>query len=186
MIARAWLTVCAKEIRESLRDRRTLGSALLFGPLMMPAVLVIMLSVIGGRVAADLEKTLVLPVVGAGHAPNLVAWLRQQGVDVQPGPADPAQAVLNKQAEVVLVITPEYGEDWRAGRPAAVELHFDRTRDRAQTAVRRARGLLEAYSATLGALRLTARGIDPDVARALAIEDRDASSVSPMLAFLVA
>ncbi|MGQ0587793.1 MAG: ABC transporter permease, partial [Gammaproteobacteria bacterium] len=42
------------------------------------------------------------------------------------------------------------------------------------------------YSATLGALRLTARGIDPDVARALAIEDRDASSVSPMLAFLVA
>ncbi|MGH8442201.1 MAG: ABC transporter permease [Nevskiaceae bacterium] len=186
MTRRAWLTVCAKEVRESLRDRRTVASALLLGPLMMPLLLVVMLTVIGQQIARDLEKTLVLPVAGADHAPNLVAWLRQEGVDVQPGPADPVQAVLGKQAEVVLVIPPGYGEDWRAGRPATVELHFDRTRDRAQTAVRRARSLLEGYGATMGALRLVARGIDPAVARAVAVEERDAASVDPLLAFLVA
>jgi len=182
----AWLTVCAKEARENLRDRRTLTSALLFGPLMFPVLLALMLGIIGGRVTSDLEKTLKVPVVGAGHAPNLVAWLEQRSVQIEDGPADPAEAVMKKQAEVVLVIPAGFGEDWRAGRPAIVELHFDRTHDRAQTVVRRARALLETYGATLGALRLTARGIDPAVARAIAVEEHDAAGVDPLLAMLVA
>lgn len=186
MSRRPWITVFAKEVRENLRDRRTLGSALLFGPLMMPAMLVLMLSIVGNRITSDLEKTLVLPVVGAEHAPNLVTWLRQRAVQVEAGPADPAQAVLDKAAEAVLVIPPGFGAEWRAGRPATVELHFDRTRDRAQTTVRRVREQLDAYSASIGALRLTARGVDPGVVRPLAVEDRDAASVDPLLAFLVA
>ena len=181
-----WLTVCAKEVRENLRDRRTLGSALLFGPLMLPVMLVVMLTVVGNRISTDLEKTLKLPVVGAERAPNLVAWLRQQGVAIEPAPADPAQAVLRKEAEVVLVVPPAYAEEWRAGRPATLELHFDRTRDRAQTTLNRVRTMLESYGATIGSLRLTARGIDPSIARAVAVVERDAASVDPMLAFIVA
>ncbi len=186
MSRRPWLTVFVKEARENLRDRRTVTSALLLGPLMFPAILVVMLTAIGGRIASDLEKTLKLPVVGAEHAPNLVTWLRQQSVEIQPGPADPKQAVMKKDAEVVLVIPPGYGEDWRAGRPATVELHYDRTHDRAQTTLRRVRSLLEGYGATIGALRLTVRGVDPAVARTLAIEERDAAGVDPLLAMLVA
>jgi sodium transport system permease protein len=183
---RPWITVFVKEARENLRDRRTLGSALLLGPLMFPAILVAMLTLVGGRITGDLEKKLSLPVVGAEHAPNLVTWLRQQGVEVQPPPADPVQAVLRKQAELVLVIPPAFAGDWRAGRPATLELHFDRTRDRAQTTLSRVRTLLESYGATIGALRLVARGIDPAVARAVAVVERDAALVDPLLAFLMA
>ena len=182
----AWRVVCIKEIRENLRDRRTLGSALVFGPLMMPLLLVGMLSVVGQQIASDLEKTLVLPVAGAEHAPNLVAWLRQQSVQVEPGPADPVAAVLRKDAEFVLVIPPGFGDDWRAGRPATIELHFDRTRDRSQTALRRVKTLLDAYGAGIGSMRLAARGVDPDIARAVAVEERDAAAVDPMLAYIVA
>ena len=181
-----WLIVCLKEIRENLRDRRTLGSALLFGPLLMPLATVAMLTIAGNRIAGDLEKTLVLPVVGAEHAPNLVTWLRQQSVQVEPGPADPVAAVLRKDAEFVLVIPPDFEGAWRAGRPATVELHFDRTRDRTQTPLRRVNALLAAYSSGIGAMRLIARGIDPDVANAVAVEERDAAAVDPMLAFIVA
>ena len=184
--AAAWLTVCIKEVRENLRDRRTLGSSLLFGPLALPLTLVVMLTITGNRIAADLEKTLSLPVIGAEHAPNLVDWLRQESVKVESAPADPVQAVLDKRAEVVLVIPPGFGDDWRAGRPATVELHFDRTRDRAQTTLRRVRTLLETYSAGIGALRLTARGIDPGTVRAVLVEERDASKVDPVLGFIVA
>lgn len=182
----AWWTVLVKEARENLRDRRTLGSALLFGPLMFPVLLVVMLTVVGGRISGDLEKTLELPVAGAEHAPNLVAHLRQQSVKVLPPPADPREAVLKRDAQVVLVIPPAYAEDWRAGRPATLELHFDRTHDRAQTTLRRVRALLEQHGAATGALRLVARGIDPTVARAVVVEERDAAGVDPMLAMLVA
>lgn len=182
----AWRTVFAKEARETLRDRRTLASALLFGPLMFPALLVAMLAVIGGQVVEDLEKKLEVPVVGADLAPNLVNYLRQQAVEIQPAPADVRQAVLKKEAEVVLVIPPGYEADWRAGRPATVELHFDRTRDRAQTAVRRVRALLEQYGSTIGALRLMARGLDPALARAVTVEERDVAGVDRLLAMLIA
>jgi sodium transport system permease protein len=181
----AWLTVLAKEARENARDRRTLTSAILFGPLMFPAVLVVMLTLIGGRISGDLEKTLELPVVGAEHAPGLVTLLRQQGVKVLPPPADPREAILRKEAQVVLVIPAQYAEAWRAGTPAPVELHYDRTHDRAQTTLRRVRALLDQYGATIGALRLTARGIDANVTRPLAVDERDVAGVDPMLAMLI-
>jgi sodium transport system permease protein len=182
----AWWTVLVKEARENVRDRRTLGSALLFGPLMFPAILVVMLTVVGGRLTGDLEKPLELPVAGAEQAPGLVAWLQQQSVKVLPAPADPKQAVLKREARLVVVIPPGYAEAWRAGKPAVVELHFDRTNDRAQTTLRRARALLDQYGATIGALRLTARGVDPGVARAVMVDERDASGADPLLAMLVA
>src|SRR5689334_17973150 len=174
MSRRGWVTVLGKEARESLRDRRTLGSALLFGPLMSPAMLVAMLSVVGGQISGDLEKPIDLPVVGAERAPTLVEHLRQQSVNILPAPADPQQAVLKREAKVVLMIPEGYGEAWREGRPARVELHFDGANDRAQTTLRRVRTLLEQYGAGVGALRLAARGIDAGVTRPLAVEERDA------------
>ena len=185
MNRKAWLTVALKEARENLRDRRTLASALLFGPLMFPALLTTMLIVVGGQKKDDLEKPLSLPVVGAQHAPNLVNWLRRQSVTILAAPADARDAVLLKEAEVVLEIPKDYPDDWLASRPATVLLHFDRTNERGQTALARVEGLLERYSSTIASLRLTVRGIDPQVVRPLAPEERDASGVNPLVAFLV-
>ena len=186
MSRHGWVTVLVKEARENLRDRRTLGSALLFGPLMFPAMLVAMLSVVGGQISGDLEKPIDLPVVGAERAPALVEHLRQQSVNILPAPADPQQAVLKREAKVVLVIPEGYGEAWRAGTPARIELHFDGANDRAQTTLRRVRTLLEQYGAGVGALRLAARGIDAGVTRPLAVEERDAAGVDRLLATLIA
>lgn len=180
-----WITVFLKETRENLRDRRTLGSALLFGPLMFPAMLTIMLTVVGSQKKDDLEKPLSLPVVGAQRAPNLVGWLQRQSVTILPAPADAREAVLQKEAEVVLEVAPDYADDWRAGRPATLLVHFDRTNERGQTALSRVQGLLERYGSTIGALRLTVRGVDPQVVRPISVEERDASGVSPLLAALV-
>jgi sodium transport system permease protein len=153
---------------------------------MFPAMLVVMLSVVGGRISGDLEKVIELPVAGAERAAGLVEHLRQQGVKVLPPPADPKEAVLKKEAHVVLVVPEGYAEAWRGGRPARVELHFDGTNDRAQTTLRRVRGLLEQYGAGVGALRLAARGIDAGVTRPLAVEERDAAGVDRLLATLIA
>jgi sodium transport system permease protein len=180
-----WFTVFRKETRENLRDRRTLTSALLFGPLMFPAMLTIMLTVVGAQKKDDLEKPLSLPVTGAQVAPNLVAWLQRQSVSIEPTPADARQAVLDKEAEVVMEIPASYADDWRAGRPAQVLLHFDRTNERAMTALARIEALLDRYGATIGSLRLTVRGVDPQIMRPLSVEERDASGVPPLLAALV-
>jgi sodium transport system permease protein len=176
--------VFQKEIRDSLRDRRTLFGAV-FYPLLGPLMMMLLFSVIGRVTAEQSERPLALPVVGAEHAPNLVAYLRQAGVDIQPGPADPLAAVRAGDAEVVLIIPPTFAADFNAGRPAAVQLILDDSRQSAAVAIRRAQQLLQGFSGQVGALRLVARGIDPSSVTALAVENVDVATPQSQAALLL-
>jgi sodium transport system permease protein len=177
--------VFQKEVLDNLRDRRTLGSAVigaLLGPLMILLIIIILGQVFFKEGA---QKPLVLPVVGAEHAPNLIEFLRQQNAEIVAGPADPATAVRNGDVELVLVIPGDFGADFSAGRPATVQIVEDSSRQSASLAVNRTRNLLNAYSRQISALRLVARGVSPAVIQPLTIESLDtATPQSQVLIFL--
>ena len=82
------LTVFLKEVTENLRDKKTVVNALVMGPLLGPIFFAIMMGFIITKQLDSAEKPLEVPVVGAANAPNLVAWLEQQGMVVKPAPAD--------------------------------------------------------------------------------------------------
>jgi sodium transport system permease protein len=134
---------------------------------------------------ASEEKPLDLPLAGREHAPNLAAFLEENGARLLPAPADPEQAVRANTVDLVLSIPPEFGERLRSGRPAPVRLYVDESRQQAQASVQRARRLLEAWSARTGSLRLAARGIDPAVASPLAVETVDLSTPESRAALLL-
>jgi sodium transport system permease protein len=163
------LTVFRKELTDSLRDRRTIFGAL-FYPLLGPVLMVLLISVLVRTTTEQVEQRLELPVIGAEHAPNLIAFLEQNRVDVVPGPADPAARVRAGDLDVVVIISPAFGADLAAGRPAAVQVVYDDSRQSANVPVRRAFDLLNAYSRQIGVLRLVARGINPAALDALAVE----------------
>jgi sodium transport system permease protein len=169
--------VFRKELLDAFRDRRMVAVALLVMPLAVPLILAGMSSLGTSRQVEKLEGTLELPVVGAGHAPNLVAWLGTNDVRVVAGPDDPDSFVSSQEAEVVLRIDPRFAEDWRAGRPAGVELVFDSSRPlQSGATVARLRALLAGYDRQVGTLRLIARGIHPSVAQPLQVADRDVAT----------
>ena len=170
---KALLTVWHKELLDLFRDRRTLAISLLMGPLLMPALILGIGKLASDRISSQMEKPLQLPVVGARHAPNLVAWLEGQNIVVGPAPADPDGAIRSQAEDVVLRIDPRYGEQWHASMPAVVEILHDSSREDAQIPVRRLRALLDNYAQGVGALRLVARGISPTVGQPLRISDRD-------------
>ena len=122
------------------------------------------------------EKPIQLPVVGAENAPQLVEFLKQSGVIILPPPANPRDDVLNGKLDVVLVIPPEYGNEFAQGEPASVRLILDTSRMSASPAIQRVRGVLSAYSQQTGMQRLMARGIDPSIASALSIKHEDLST----------
>ena len=64
-----------------------------------------------------------------------------------------------------LRVSESFAEDWRAGRPALVEVMLDTTQRDSSIPGQRLRGALAAYSGQVGALRLLARGMDPSVAQ---------------------
>jgi sodium transport system permease protein len=185
-MSRAAWVVCLKEIRENLRDRRAVLSSLLMVPVGMPLFFVFMITVVLPQQLEKADKPLSLPVAGAEHAPNLLAHLRREGVQIEPAPEDVEQAVRERRHDLVLVIPATYPAQWAAGEPARVDLVFDATRREAASSVERARAQLQAYAALNGALRMQARGVSPQVTRPLQIVDRDLSTPAAQGAVLLA
>lgn len=168
--------VFGKEIRESFRDRRSVTSALVMGPLLGPALFAAMMVGILGMEQQRAEETLEVPVVGAENAPNLVDWMRAQGAEITDPPADPEAAVKDNDEPMVMVIPEGFGERLTSAEPAVVEIIFDRSRRESDTYVSRLRNLVDRYGRTVGALRLQARGVNPSIMRAVVVTDRDIST----------
>lgn len=174
-----WI-VLAKELRDGVRDRRSIMSALL-GAALTPVLLGGMFSVMASR-GKDAEE-IKLPVAGAEYAPAFVDWLKQQtGVEVVAAPADPEQAVRDRKEDVVLIIEKDFSKDMARARPAPVKLVSDSTRESAERKVTRARNLVTAYSSQVAALRLIARGVAPSVALPVRVEEVEVSSAQERLA----
>jgi sodium transport system permease protein len=169
----AMITVMLKELRDLFRDKRTLRTALIMGPLFTPLLMIGVITMMEKRISSQIEKPLELPVVGAQYAPNLVAWLQGQNVDVQPPPPDADAAIRNQDRDVILSIGPDYSADWRGSRPARVEIIEDSSRQDANIPVERLENLLQAYGETVGSLRMIARGVSPAAARPVRIAHRD-------------
>ncbi len=171
-----FMTVLRKEMRDFARDRRTFLMALLLGPLVYPLLMLGMGKLIEARMSTQLEKPLEIPIIGAQHAPNLVAWLATQDIRAKPAPKDLIAAIRNQDEDVALVIAPNFGEEWRASRPAKVEIVADTTRTNADVPIQRLRAALEGYSAQAGALRLIARGVNPGLVQSMAVAQRDVAT----------
>ncbi|HEY8012174.1 MAG TPA: ABC transporter permease [Rudaea sp.] len=170
------LVVFLKEVRENLRDRRTVINTLITGPLFAPLIFVLAINTVVSRELDKAEHPLVLPVIGAEYAPNLIEALKQQRVEIKPGPADAERAVREQDADVVLRIPAKYAEDWNKGQPAQVEIVYDESQRDAGSSVNRLRGMLDSYGQRSGALRLLARGLSPAVMRPLVVAERDQST----------
>lgn len=178
------LIIFQKEMLDNLRDTRSWMTGLfwaLFGPLILGGVIML----VGNTIRDNVEETLILPVSGAEHAPNLIAFLKQQDVIIEEAPADPEAAVIAGDINVALIIPEDYGEDFSAGETATVQLVFDSTRQSAAVDINRTENLLEGYGSYIGLLRLSLRGVSPAVMRAIQIEEVDtATPQSQALIFL--
>ncbi len=178
-------TVFIKEFVDNLRDRRSLVSSMI-STLIGPVLLVLMIVIIGRSFFKDnQDEALELPVIGSEYAPTLIQFLEQHGVTVKPAPSDAETAVRNGDVEVVLELTPEFGEDFKNGQSATVRLIIDSSRQSSLAKIERLRNMLEGYNSMIGALRLTARGMDTAIINPLSIEQVDmATPETQVLIFL--
>lgn len=167
------LTVFLKEVKENLRDKRTVLSALLYGPLIGPFIFVMIMNTVLTREIDKADQPIKVPVIGAEYAPNLIAALKQQGFLPQPGMANPEQAVRNQDADVVLRIPQDFGKAWRKGESSQVELIYDSSQRETGSSVDRVKRMLDAYMHRQGAMRLVARGLSPTMMSPVSIDERD-------------
>ena len=147
-----------KELKDHARDRRSILSSLLV-PLLGPLTFLAMFSVIASWMRED--RPLIVPVVGAQNAPNLIAFLQRHGAIVEPAPPDYEAQVRDGKLDLAISVPEDYGKEFEAGRSAPVQIVEDSSRTKSRPQVMRARRILEAYSRRTSALRMIARGISP-------------------------
>jgi len=176
---RALLIVFAKEFRENLRERRTLVTALILGPLLGPVLFAALINLQIHRGAAAADRPLALAVAHGERAPHLLAYLAQSGVAVTAVGLDrdaARHAVALHREPRVLWVPEEFGRLLAQGTPAPLELYTDAADVGSAADSERLRAILAQYSATLAHLRILARGIDPLVLNPVAVQDVDVST----------
>ena len=178
---KAILTVLTKEVRDTLRDRRAVISSL-SGALFGPVLFAVMMNFAVDNAIDEGESTIKIPVLNSADAPNLVAYLAQHLIDADATAFDSREelreSVRRGETDVGLVIDEKFGAALGDGDAARVWVVSDGGNSSSQTAVARVRGALRTYSRLVGALRLQLRGVDPAVARPLAVLDDDVSTPS--------
>jgi sodium transport system permease protein len=176
---RALVIVWLKEMRENLRDRRTLLSALVIGPLFGPVMFALMIGLLLEKTVSEVDEKVVLAVTGSARAPNLMRFLEEHDVAIQAVAFELEKAriaIRNGRHEAILIVPADYPQRLRDGRPAPVQLVADSADNRAGKYVARIRALLSAYSSQLASSRLLARGINAEVMRPIAVDEVDVST----------
>lgn len=170
---RGFKAIFKRELKDSIRDHRALAVAMLmpiFGPILM---LALFSSIFNSRLSSD---NMELPVIGRDNAPDLIAFLEADDIDIVDFVGDPKSEVQAKNVDVVLSIPEDFGEKFAGFQPAPVQLFVDQSFDKSSTAARRVRRLIERYGDNIGNYRLMLRGVAPAVTQPVAVEIRDFST----------
>lgn len=181
--------VFRKEVVDNFRDRRTLMSALLLGPLFGPVIFGFAITLSLKQSITDASEALNVPAIGAEHAPNLKRYLASQNVMLEDeGPASreaALEAVRTGTEAIVLIIPEDFGRQLADGTPATVEIITDQADRESDREARRAYQALAAYGQELASMRLLARGVAPAVVRPLNVDQIDVSTPTGRSALLL-
>jgi sodium transport system permease protein len=173
------LAVLRKELLETVRDRRSLASSLIMGPVLGPLLFVFAMSLSLKHSVTSLDDAVPVTVAGADNAPHLVQLLRREGfaVTLRDGGPDGIPSWIEADGELVVLFLPEgIGERLLSGEPAAVTLYADGSNSKADRRSSRVRGAIAGYAGSIAALRLQARGVSPSLMQPVVVDEIDLST----------
>ena len=169
---RAMGTVFVKELKDALRDRRTLVVVFITSVAMGPLVLVL-LSTLVGKFEKRAEAREIV-TVGLDNAPTLRNYLERQTYVIKSAPADwEARLKDSKLGDPVVVIPGNFEDALAHGEPPRIGLVYSSANQRAQSGVGTIVQLLQGFDQEQGALRLIARGVSPSVMSVSRIDEHD-------------
>jgi sodium transport system permease protein len=170
----AW-TVFLKELRDAVRDRRSWAIALTLAMLAGPVVFVLMSNFISGLEERVAEREVV--VADGGRAPTLVGYLQRAGARVVEAPADYLERLRSGSLQNAVIRPPaDFEQRLARGDTVQVEVVYDGSHDKAQPVVRTAMRLVDGLNRELGAQRLLARGVAPQLLAPVTLEEVNLAS----------
>jgi len=169
--------VLRKECLDNLRDRRTVLSSFglaFLGPFFFVGLMVFILD----RTIGQSEDPTTFAVVGAEHAPQLMAYLESKHTEIERlSDVDPRELVIDGTHDLILAINADYPDRYRTGAVNTVLLVHDSSKlSTTRRDYTNLQGMIARYSRTIGLLRMQVRGIDANLVTPISAQSLDVSS----------
>ncbi len=181
------MIVLRKELRETLRDKRTLGMLALVS-LLYPLLIGLVLHQLIDKSTKSEREGVELAVIGGARAPTLMSQLGQKNITVKETPAMDEDAIgellRTKKAAAVLRLPDDFAENYGAMRPARVEIWYDSAADNARQR-REVEDVLDAYRNNVASARLLAHGVSPVVMAPVIVQRYDTGTNASRSAALI-
>ena len=165
-------TVFLKELKDALRDRRTLMAVFVSSVLMGPMMLVVLSSLVGRYEKRAEAREIV--AIGMDSAPSLRNFLARQTYVVKKAPPDwEAQLRESRLGDPVVIVPPDFEDELAHGQAPRIELMYSSANARAQGGVGAIAQLLQGFDQEQTTLRLVARGVAPAALSVTRIDEHD-------------
>lgn len=183
------MTVMSKEIKDNIRDKKSLMSSIFMGAIFMPIMFVVLINFVINMQKDKAESQLEMAIKGTENAKSFISYVKTKGVKINEFTGDPKLAIQSKDEEAVIVIPDDFSKKFSSGVPAKIEVYYDATaKGSTNVTQRRIKALINEYSTTIGMSRLQLRGISPLLLKAIIVEKHDISTAQSkgamMLSFL--
>ncbi len=160
--------VYLKEMRDALRDRRTMLALAFASILVGPLTLFFFAQWIAG--IEEKAATLKVRIAGAEHAPSLVNFLERNDIEIERVAEGYEGRVREGRLDAVIVVPKDFEADFIAGDRPEVELVYDDSRPEGRAGTQQAERLLHAFNREARMLRMMARGVSPDLAEPVRVQ----------------
>ena len=153
-------TVYGKELRDMLRDRRTVISMIVIPTLVMPALMGAV-AFVGFKVARDVASTPpTVMIIGGEDSPAARGALSLPGrITIQPSAENWKQLIADKKLRAVVEIPPGFDAALQRGEKAAIKVYNYEGELRSDRAVSEVRRIFGSYSDKIVEARLAERGL---------------------------
>ncbi|PTY00661.1 ABC transporter permease [Opitutus sp. ER46] len=166
MNAKNIFTVFGKELRDMLRDRRTLMSMIVVPMLLMPGLTLAAALVAGKVIKQARAATPTVMIVGGEDSPGLRAALAEnKKIKIVATTADWKQRIADKQVRAAVEIPAGFDAALAAGTPTTLKIFNYDGEMRSSFAVGELRRYLQDYRERVVVTRLGERGLPPELVK---------------------
>jgi len=170
-------TIWKKELRDTIRDRRTLMVSVIMPIVFMPLMMILSFQAIEAQIKSQAEQVAVVAIENEANVPTLSAFLKTQPkVEIKAFSGTPSEMINSGQVQTVIAPPADFEEKIKNNGSATVTVYAKSTENKSQVAATKIMAAVNLLNQKIGAERLVSAKIDPNIIQSLIVQQQDIAS----------
>ncbi|MDD5039936.1 MAG: ABC transporter permease [Patescibacteria group bacterium] len=170
-------TICKKELRDTIRDRRTLMTAIVMPIVFMPLIMIGSIKLQESQQKSAVEQVAQVAISDEAAAPALVEFLdNQDKIELKDAPENFQEKIAAGELQTYLQVPADFQEQIAAGEPVTLNIYARSTDQKSLNAAQKVEAALALYRESITIGKLDEAGVNPGVLHSIVITRQDIAS----------